>query len=895
MVVITIFTYNFYKNIKQPLQTNTLIAIPQNASAIIQGKNFKDIVNKLMSSNIIWEELVANNISFNNFNNQLKYVDSLTNDKLLQQLIFNQPITASIHQIGANGFDAVYYFSTTSTIEELELMNHLKSITKSNPENRVYDEVNIYNFSINPTQKLALTYHKGIIAVSFSPILIEDVLRQLSADNSLLNDPSFLRVLNTSGESDFGNVFINLKSYSKIANSILSKNSKSTLKNMENFCSWMALDASIRSNSLMLNGFSEAEDSSNYFLNLFANQKPQEMDLVDILPSNTSYIYYNSFSDLKSFLKKKKDLLKIRNQNSAYENLINTFSINNQTDIEEEWLSFLGNEMAAVITEPYTDLDISENQFLVFKLKDIERAKNSINTIGSKINLENYAVNNFNSYSISKIDFIDFFNVFFGPSFLNINNPYFTYIEDYIIFGNSETAIQQFISSNLNQKTLQYDVNYRAFRENLSTSSNIFIYNNIARSVKLYPNFLDEEYHKLIAEKTDLLRKFEAVALQINSQKNNLYYNNIFLKYNPVYKQDTRTVWETELETTVSSKPEIVINHTNNTKEIFVQDDNNKVYLISNTGKVLWSKQVSNKIIGKVHQVDALKNNKLQLLFNTSDKIYLIDRNGHDVGKFPLLLAANATNGITPMDYEKNKNYRLLIGCQNNMVYNYDIEGNLVKGWEYQPDESAANKFISHFQLSGKDYIVIPLQNGKIKVIERNGKDRLILKNKLPKTNNPIYLKLNSELKKVFVSTLDSSGNIVKLYFNDVIETINTNENPSSSMFDVFDLTNDNNLEYIFAYEKTVKVTDVENHIIFKLELPTDITYAPSFFKMPDKTNRIGVVTINNIYLLNHLGEIEEGFPLTGSSSFSITNLVDDKTLNLIVGDKNLIYMYNLE
>jgi len=96
------------------------------------------------------------------------------------------------------------------------------------------------------------------------------------------------------------------------------------------------------------------------------------------------------------------------------------------------------------------------------------------------------------------------------------------------------------------------------------------------------------------------------------------------------------------------------------------------------------------------------------------------------------------------------------------MVYNYDIDGNIVKGWEYVAENSPATKNITHFILSNKDYIVVPLQNGKIKIIERSGKDRISLKNKLPKTHNAINVNLNSDLNKVHVSTLDSSLLMIK-------------------------------------------------------------------------------------------------------------------------------------
>ena len=895
LIVISIFSYNFYKNIKKPLQSDALIAVPQNASIIVQGNSFKHVFKQLVSSNIIWEELVNSSENAAKFNQQLIYLDSLSNDKLINQSINNQSVLASFHQLGANNFDVVYYFSTTSNLEQEKLINHIKTITKSNPTNRVYDEAKIYSFALNGQDKISLIYQKGIIALSFSSILIEDVVRQLNSAISLLNDVNFLSAYNTAGEAEFGNVFINTSNLNKLVNLFINSQTKKDINNIGLFCGWVALDASIKSNALMFNGFSNASDSSNFYLSLFKNQKPQSMDLLNVVPYNVSFIYYNSFSDVKSFFKNRKNLLRLRNQSTELDALIDNYNNNFQLDIEEEWLSFLGNEMAAIITEPQKDSTYSENSFLVFKLKDTEKAKSVLSNIAKKINAENYPVSSFNEFPVTKIDFTNCFTALFGKPFFNLNNPYYTIIEDYLIFGNTENNIQQLISSYSNKRTIDQDVNFKAFQENLSSSASIFIYNNIARSVKLYPHFLNETQQQHIKTKTELLQKFEAIALQINSEKNNLYYNNIYLKYNPVYKQETRSVWETTLDATIYSKPEIVLNHVDNTKEIFVQNESNKVYLISNTGKILWTKQLTEKIIGKVNQVDALKNNKLQLLFNTSSKIYLVDRNGNDVGKFPLILPSPATNGVMPMDYENNKNYRLLIGCENNMVYNYDIEGNAVKGWEYSATKSPANKNFTHFTLGNKDYIVIPLENGTVKIIERSGKDRLILKKKLPITNNPVVLKLNSDLNKVCISTLDSAGNVTKLYFNDVLETINFSNIPSNSFFNYFDINNDNIDDYVFAHNKTLNVIDSEKKLIFTHELENEITQQPLFFKMPDKSVKIGLVSSTNIYLINQQGVLENGFPLTGSTAFSVSNLSNDKTLNIVVGDKNLIYMYNLE
>lgn len=892
--VLFIFSYNFYKNIKAPISTNTLSAIPQNAALIIQESNFNAFFTKINSSSIIWEELVANTSINNNINNQLHFFDSIIQQPKIKLLLNNQPFTSSIHLAGAKNFNFIFYIPTVTEIDESTLIQEIKNITKSNPSNREYENVMIYTFPTNNQQKIALIYYKNIVAFSYSTILIEDVIRQLNAENSLLDNPSFQKVLSTSGQVEDGNLFINHQFFPKLSSLILNNSNKEYLKDLNNYANWSALDLQIKNNSLILNGFTLASDSANYYLSTIKDQKAQDQNLLEVVPDNVAFLFYYGVSNLKEFSKNKKDFLKSKNDFFEYQKYLDDQNEKYGIDWEEELLSNLENEIAFVITEPLTE-KLPDEKFIILKSKDIEKSINNLSSIQKKISQNEQATIVYNDFEINKLEVTKVFSHLFGKPFYNLEYPFYTAIKDYLIFANSEESIKRFINKFSSEKTLKNDENFQSFSDYLSSSSNIFIYNNIARSINLYPHFLSEEYTKDVEEKIDLLRKFEAIAIQINTSKNDLYYNNIFLKYNPVYKQDTRTVWETKLDSTISSKPEIVVNHTNNTKEIFIQDDGNKVYLISNTGKIIWTKQLHEKIMGKVHQIDVYKNNKLQYLFNTKSKIYLIDRNGNNVEKFPVKLPHNASNGITQLDYDKNKNYRLLIGCENNMVYNYSTSGDLVKGWEYQTGTSSANSNIWHFAISGKDYIVIPLKNGEVRIVERSGKERIKLSNKLVENAKNINLKTNTELKNIYLVASDSAGNITKLYFNNKVEHINIENIDQNSYFESVNINSDNQNEYIFSSNNSVKAFDTEKKLLFNIKLNDSVIAPTQFFQLPDKSKKIGVVTSNNIYLYSENGILEEDFPLAGSTPFSINDLNNDNTNNLVVGDKNTLYMYNIK
>jgi len=889
--------YNFYKNVKQPISSNAIIAVPQNAALLLKEKNITAFYKKIASTNIIWEELTNNTTTFRSIKQQAHFLDSVLAINEISTVLSEKSMLMSMHLSGANSYDFVFYFSTLPNIDEKNVLTLLKSKLKINPSARNYDGKNIYSITKN-NEKLFFAFDKSIFAISHSSLLIEDVIRQLKSNTSLLNDQAFNTILSTTGEVPDGNIFINHQRLPKLLAQPVHQQHKEKIAKATNYASWSALDITLKSNSIMLNGFTSVDAQQNSFLSLFADQTNTlggpKINLTGVIPANTAFLYYYSFSNSEKFFKNRKSWLKQNNTYFDYEKYIDAISGAHAIDIEAELVANVGNELAFVITEPLNK-DLMGNRFVLFRVNSLEKAKENLNAIQQKTNLQ---ATTENEQSPQQLDFQLHFSQLFGKPFFDINQPYYLFIDDYLVFGETQTGINEFYKNYVAEKTLKKDENFQAFSDQLSSSASIFVYNNIARSVHWYKTFMDEPFIPEIDSNIEFIRKFEAIAFQVSPQKDQLFYNNIYFKYNPVYKQDTRTLWEVLLDTTTATAPQIVLNHNTQTKEIIVQDVNNKLYLISTNGKILWTKQLSERIHGQIHQIDIFKNNKLQLLFSTKNKIYLLDRNGKNVNKFPVELKAEATTPVSPLDYDNNRTYRILIGCSNNIVYNYDSNGDLVKGWDYDASKSSPSGIIKHFIIGNKDYIVIPTKNGSIKVVQRNGKDRLQLKSTLPATANEVFLKVEKDLAASYLICADSSGNVVKLFFNDKLETLKLiSENKTD--FYSFSPTNisptANSSSHVFALENQVIVSDNSANQLFKTEIPETITHQPLLFSLPDKSKKIGVVTASTIYLINDAGTIESDFPLSDSTPFMIDDINNDNTLNLVVGDKKLIFLYNLK
>ena len=115
-------------------------------------------------------------------------------------------------------------------------------------------------------------------------------------------------------------------------------------------------------------------------------------------------------------------------------------------------------------------------------------------------------------------------------------------------------------------------------------------------------------------------------------------YSNAYLHFDASKENQTRAIWAAQLEAPVLSEMSLVKNHYTQKWEIAVQDENLNLYLISSEGEILWKRKLQEAVIGSIRQIDLFKNNKLQLLFNTKSKLFLIDRKGRDVGTYPMAL-----------------------------------------------------------------------------------------------------------------------------------------------------------------------------------------------------------------------------------------------------------------
>ena len=187
------------------------------------------------------------------------------------------------------------------------------------------------------------------------------------------------------------------------------------------------------------------------------------------------------------------------------------------------------------------------------------------------------------------------------------------------------------------------------------------------------------------------------------------------------------------METTApveSGKTWTVVNHNTQEKETLRNNDST-LELVGADGKSLWSIEIEGRVLGDVVQIDALKNNKLQMAFTTESAVYILDRNGTPLPGFPYHTKPPITSPLLVADYDNTKKYRLIFAAGDGLLFNFGVDGNPTSGWKFSNTASEKIIALKTQKIGSDDVILTVTDQGNIQLLKRTGETKVTCKTKL--------------------------------------------------------------------------------------------------------------------------------------------------------------------
>ena len=158
---------------------------------------------------------------------------------------------------------------------------------------------------------------------------------------------------------------------------------------------------------------------------------------------------------------------------------------------------------------------------------------------------------------------------------------------------------------------------------------------------------------------------------------------------------------------TVPAGPFEVKDATKKSQAYLEQLPNMRLRYMDANKKGVWAIPFDTPICGYVEQIDLYANGRLQMLFASEDKLYLLDRLGRFVNGYPAKLPKKAVLGPKLLKNVNGIRYSVLVLNEDNTVSWYDVSGKPVQG----STDIVAPEFIKELpeflKLGGKRYWVL--------------------------------------------------------------------------------------------------------------------------------------------------------------------------------------------
>ena len=798
---------------KKKSENSILDLVPPEASIVFKINDFETL-NDELSTNEILNSLESQK-PFIDVKKILIPINSLSNQK--KGLL---ALTADSTRIDYT------YISKDSLV-----ITNGDSISNKSIETLNYNDVAITKYQIEKDTFYS-TFIENHWVLSSSQPLLQNLINTIEQP---IKNGALERFYEVSNTDKVVNIWIDIENGNILFQKLLSDD-----QHISNFGSLMSLDLSLNDNEIILNGVAESNAEKKLFLNLFNETKPIQNKTWNLTPSDANNMTSFGLDDFKKYTSNKA----LYNHPTTFlDSLLSTVEEIGITEYDNEHVLFLRTYGTATLLDYINEEKISTEEF-------------SSNEIwGLKPNIE-----------------------IFDPLTPLIGEHSFEFgsiIENTFLFSKSKSTLESVLTKIKTGDTFDKTTLFKNAENKLTSSSSVVSIANL----KGFVSRMNESVSSTLGNSFSNSKLDDYIfGSQIIADAGFFHANFLIKKITKEEESNSvSSAFEVKFDTDLATLPQFVTNHSNRRKEIIIQDQENILYLISSSGKVLWKKQLNGTIQGKVQQVDLYKNGKLQLAFTTNNEFLILDRNGKEVEPFTKKFSGGNLNPLAVFDYEGRKNYRFVV-TQDKNVFMYNSKGDIVKGFTYNTAEAPIVAAPQHFRIGKKDYIVFKLENGQLKITNRVGKTRINVKDKFSFSDNDIKLYQN---KFTFTS---ADGILYQIDANGKISSSNLNlakDHGMDATSRTLAIMNDNTLQ-------------IRNK---KVELELGVYSKPTIFYLNDKIY-VSVTDIQNqkIYLFDSQAESIPNFPIFGSSAIDMEDINANKKPEFVFKDQeNSITVFKIQ
>jgi hypothetical protein len=436
-----------------------------------------------LSKSDVWRHLKKNDY-LADLTGSADLLDSLINDNAsVAQMVKLGELLVTAHPIPGNSYDFVFIVDLKKGGSKVAAFKGSLNTLLESFGYKVSTE-KYFNFTIfklyDPVYKdtLCLALIDNILVGSYTLDLLKQSIIQTESE-TVLNKEDFVKVRQ---KADLGTSYSIYLNYSRLPAllDIYMDGPMAIAEGLDKDLLFSNFDLTVADKQVEFSGYTLQNDSSASIFRVFQDVGKGSIHAQDILPQHTAMFLSFGFEDFSDFVDKLEAFYK-KQSPAEYRDLQKKRDLVEDfldIDIKRDFFSWMDEEIVLAVI-PTDSAMTRYSYYVMFHFKDFKEAKERLDFVGKKIKRRSplkFKELEYKGFELRYLDPKGFFGLFFKKLFKKIDQPHYTYLDDYVVFSNSEENLHYLIDDYLEGKPLARDKDYRRFAGKFDRKSNIFTY-----------------------------------------------------------------------------------------------------------------------------------------------------------------------------------------------------------------------------------------------------------------------------------------------------------------------------------------------------------------------------------------------------------------------------------
>jgi Protein of unknown function (DUF3352) len=514
---------------------------------------------KTISGSAQWKHLQKNTY-FASLTSATNSLDSLIRDNdLLFNLIGSRSVIVSAHIVGPRAYDFLFVVdlkeaSFISVLQQYLTSFSGKGYTVKKDNYRGGPITQVHNAKDNST--LSLVMKEPYFIGSYSRKLITASLDAFTGTN-LSGNASFQNLLAV--EHDLGRVYINFPQLPAYA-SVYTEGNNAYVNQFSSALQSSVLNLSLENETFQIKGVTLLNDSIESYIKSLHVSGKGPTEIVQVVPQRTAFYLGMGFNSFSEFFKNFETNLKANaSEYTAYRESFKRVEDFLNIDLQKNVMDWIGDEVA--IMELQSAGSGAHNEaVLVLKAHNIESAKENLDHIEKMVRKRTpvkFKSVAHRGYAINYLSMKGLFNVLFGKFFARYDKPYYTIINNFVIFSNGPEAIKSIINDYLDKNTLSRSEEFRAFRKKFEDEGSVFVYMHAPALFTTARNLANPATRTTMTENKEFIVCFRDIGIQLVPVENG--FETILMEHFVAPEEKPQAIEVVAKEEAVDAEPTDVV------------------------------------------------------------------------------------------------------------------------------------------------------------------------------------------------------------------------------------------------------------------------------------------------------------------------------------------------